>query len=94
MEPNRAPARVTYYEASRCAVENNRRGDMSTDAKKDTADNRVQSIGPGKTVLMPDIYNEEFSVENEPLEIAEESPSINDETGGFNPYDTAVLYKK
>ena len=67
---------------------------MSTDAKKDSAGNRVQSIGPGETVLMPDIYNEEFSVENEPLEFAEESPSINDETGGFNPYDTAVLYKK
>jgi hypothetical protein len=67
---------------------------MSTDAKKDTANNRVQSIGPGKTALMPDIYAEEFAPKDEVFEIAEESASINDETGGFNPYDTAVLYKK
>jgi len=67
---------------------------MSTDAKKRTPNERVQSLGPGKTVLMPDIYAEEFAPNDEALEIAEELPSINDETGGFNPYDTAVLYKK
>ncbi len=67
---------------------------MSTDAKKDTANNRVQSIGPGKMVLMPDIYSEEFAPKDEDFDIVEESPSINDETGSFNPYDTAVLHKK
>jgi len=67
---------------------------MSTDAKKDSASNRVQSIGPGKTVLMPDIYSEEFAPKEEAIEIAEEPSSINDETGDFNPYDTAVLHKK
>lgn len=67
---------------------------MSTDAKKRTPNSRVRSLGPGKTVLMPDLYAEEFSPRDEAFEIAEESPSINDESGGFNPYDTAVLHKK
>jgi len=67
---------------------------MSTDVKKRTANSRVQSLGPGKTVLMPDIYAEEFVPRDEPFEIEEESPPADDETGGFNPYDTAVLQKK
>ncbi len=67
---------------------------MNTDAKKGSASTRVQDIGSGKTVLMPDIYSEEFAPKDEAFEIAEEPSSTNDETGDFNPYDTAVLYKK
>ena len=67
---------------------------MSTDAKKRTPSSRMQSLGPGKTVQMPDIYADEFAPKDEAFEIAEDQSSSNNETGGFNPYDTAVLYKK
>ncbi len=80
---------------------------MSTDAKKDSrsatvgrVSPRVESLGPGKNVLMPDIYAEEFGVKETPLEIVDESsPDIDESSGidksaGFNPYDTGTLYKK
>jgi hypothetical protein len=65
---------------------------MSTDAKK--VNERLVSLGPGKTVLMPDIYAEEIAVEEPKLEIADAESTEFDEAGGFNPYDTATLYKK
>ena len=72
---------------------------MSTDAKKDVAraSRRVECV---ETVLMPDIYADERSVEDTNLkDIDDLPPSINDTPGvncsdGFNPYDTGVLYKK
>lgn len=59
---------------------------MSTDAKdKSGADN---------VVLMPDIYAEDVTVEEETVEpVALVAPS-EDISEGFNPYDTARLYKK
>jgi len=65
---------------------------MSTDAK--TKKSRLADLGPGKTVLMPDIYATEFTVEEPSLEIADQLSPETDKADGFNPYDTAVLYKK
>ena len=72
---------------------------MSTDAKKDVvrASRRVECV---ETVVMPDIYADEHSVEDsisrdidESLPSVDESPGV-DSSNGFNPYDTGVLYKK
>ena len=65
---------------------------MSTDAKK--VSDRIVSVGPGKTVLMPDIYAEEYSVEASDLEIVEPPTPDAGESVGFNPYDTGTLHKK
>ena len=65
---------------------------MSTDANKrleSDADRKVD----GRS-LMPDIYAEEFVVEETTLEVVGESSTEFDESGGFDPYDTATLYKK
>lgn len=64
---------------------------MSTDAKSRF---RFESLGPGKNRLMPDIYAEEFTVEEPTLEEIDKPAAEFEETGGFDPYDTATLYKK
>jgi len=74
---------------------------MSTDAKKESGpatvermSRRVACLRPGKKVLTPDIYADEYDVtEAEPEIIDEPSPDF-DESRGFNPYDIGVLYKK
>ena len=65
---------------------------MSTDAKK--VSDRIVSVGPGKTVMMPDIYAEEHSVEESDLGIVEPLTPDTGESVGFNPYDTGTLHKK
>ena len=77
---------------------------MSTDAKKDPesttverVSRRVECLGPGKNVVMPDIYtdaaNENMS--NEALsEPRDDPPADFDSSEGFNPYDTGSLFKK
>jgi hypothetical protein len=82
---------------------------MSTDAKKDPdsttverVSRRVECLGPGKNVLMPDIYtdadaaNENMSKEAIPEPHDEPSPELPDfdTSEGFNPYDTGSLFKK
>jgi hypothetical protein len=72
---------------------------MSTDAKKEVvrASRRVECV---ETVAMPDIYADEYSVEDTNFKDIDELPPSVDETpgvdssNGFNPYDTGVLYKK
>ena len=59
---------------------------MSTDAKKQTDRDNV--------IPMPDIYSEEFAVDESFLEDIELETNAGDDDSGFNPYDTAVLYKK
>lgn len=63
---------------------------MSTDAKKDDGymrvSRRVECLGPGKTVLMPDNYAYKEV-------LGESSPDI-EATGGFNPYLTTAMHKK
>ena len=72
---------------------------MDTDVKKDVAraSRRVDCLGSGKDVSMPDIYAEKRAVEETSVEVAPsdvEPPGI-DRSRGFNPYDTGVfLYKK
>ena len=57
---------------------------------------RLESLGPGKNVLMPDIYAEKEA----DLEIVTESPrdidkSLDvDESPGFDPYDSGILHIK
>ncbi len=65
---------------------------MSKDAEK--TNGLVVSIGPGKTVVMPDIYSEGAAAEDDNLEIVDQLADDEQESSGFNPYDTAVLYKK
>jgi hypothetical protein len=45
---------------------------------------------PPEEVLIPDIYAE---YNREPELMLKDEPSVKDEAEGFNPYDTAVLYK-
>ena len=59
---------------------------MSTDAKKTRDRDNV--------VPMPDIYAEEFAVDESFLEDIEIESNPSDKESGFNPYDTAVLYRK
>ncbi len=65
---------------------------MSTDANK-----RLESATGPKAdgrALMPDIYAEEFAVKETTLEVVGEASTEFDESGGFDPYDTATLFKK
>lgn len=65
---------------------------MSTETKN--KEGRLVILGPGKTVLLPDIYDDDYSVENSTIEVDEEPAPEEEESLGFNPYDTARLYKK
>jgi hypothetical protein len=49
---------------------------------------------PDNVIEMPDIYTEEFSVDDPTVEVVVLSSTENEEPEGFNPYDTARLYKK
>jgi hypothetical protein len=59
---------------------------MSTDAKKKPDADGI--------IPMPDIYSEEFAVDESFVEDAELESATADTDSGFNPYDTAVLYRK
>ena len=59
---------------------------MSTDPKK--------SPDPDEEIPMPDIYSEEFAVDESLVEDTELDNAGRDNDSGFNPYDTAILYKK
>ena len=59
---------------------------MSTDPKK--------KPGPDEVVQMPDIYSEEYAVDESFIEETEFENVIAETSSGFDPYDTAVLYKK
>ncbi len=59
---------------------------MSTDTKKPPPKDGV--------VPMPDIYDEEFAVDDSFLEDTEFESVKSKTDSGFNPYDTAILYKK
>ena len=72
---------------------------MSTDVKKDFGpatvtrmSRRVECLGPGKNVLMPDIYADEYAVKETVLEIVDESSPDEDRSNGINPYKTVVLF--
>jgi hypothetical protein len=55
---------------------------------------QIESQGPGKNVLMPDVHGNEYVVTVPDLKILDLSSSDADESTGFNPYDTAVLRKR
>jgi hypothetical protein len=59
---------------------------MSMDAKKKN--------GADNLVLMPDIYAEDVAVDEETVEVVTLAAPNEDISEGFNPYDTARLYKK
>ncbi|MDA0994929.1 MAG: hypothetical protein O3A13_15020 [Proteobacteria bacterium] len=55
---------------------------------------RVESGGPGKNVLMPDIYGDRHDATEPLLKILDQSSPDVDISTGFNPYDTVVLHEK
>ena len=59
---------------------------MSTEPKK--------KPGSDEVVQMPDIYSEEYAVDESFIEETEFENVIAETSSGFDPYDTAVLYKK
>ena len=59
---------------------------MSTDAKKKPDADSV--------VFMPDIYAEDATEDEATVEVIALSSPDEDTSEGFNPYDTARLYKK
>jgi hypothetical protein len=65
--------------------------DMSFDTDMNS---RIESQGPGKNILMPDIYGNEHGTTVPDLKIIDPSSPDIDESTGFNPYDTAILRKK
>jgi hypothetical protein len=71
-------------------------GDVPMSTKDKKRNKRLLNLGPGKTVLLPDIYGEESTPETSGIEpVEEELPrEEEDDSHGFDPYDTARLYKK
>jgi hypothetical protein len=67
---------------------------MSKDAKKDTRTKESGRPGSLANVLMPDIYAEEPVNKKIDIEFVDQSSQEADESSGFNPYDTASLFKK
>ncbi len=59
---------------------------MSTDAKK--------KPGADNVILMPDIYAEDLTADEATVETITLATPEEDISEGFNPYDTARLYKK
>jgi hypothetical protein len=59
---------------------------MSTDAKKKSDSDNL--------VLMPDIYAEDASEDEPTVEVIALATPDEDTSEGFDPYDTARLYKK
>ena len=72
-------------------VDNNHEVEMSYDAE---IPGRIESQGPGKNILMPDIYGNAHVATVPELKIIDLSSADAEESTGFNPYDTAVLRKK
>ena len=66
---------------------------MSTDAAKDSRTKDSDRTASQANVLMPDIYAEEPVSNKIDIEVVESSQDA-DESDGFNPYDTASLFKK
>lgn len=58
---------------------------MSTDVEKDD--------GQGENALMPDIYTENPVDKPINIEFVSRTTDDDDESVGFDPYDTATLYK-
>lgn len=59
---------------------------VSTETKED--------IGQGENTLMPDIYTEKPVSKPVDIIVVNRSPDDDEESVGFDPYDTATLYKK
>ena len=55
---------------------------------------RIESQGEGKSILMPDVYDDPNTTTVPDLKILDHSLADIDEPAGFNPYDTATLQKK
>lgn len=66
---------------------------MSKDAEKESHTMSDRSDSQVTDVLMPDIYADEPVSKKKEIEVVESSQDT-DESSGFNPYDTATLFKK
>ncbi len=71
---------------------------MSRDGEKipKRAGRRIECLGPGKNVLVPDTNADEPAVDGESLEVipADDKGLEVDLSRGFDPYDTGSFYKK
>ena len=69
---------------------------MDRDVKKDgvTVRRRVDSVGPGKNVLLSDLDADETATDETGLEVELNEPPAIDLSRGFDPYDTGSFYKK
>ncbi len=65
---------------------------MSMDASKNKG--RLVDLGPGKTMLLPDIYGEEHTPDSKTFDAADLPQADEGESFGFDPYDTAKLFSK
>ena len=74
---------------------------MSMDAKKEIGPSDGEELGggpdragQGENALMPDIYATQAAPEATNIKVLSRSTDDDDESVGFDPYDTATLYKK
>ncbi len=67
--------------------------EKSSQPEAPVADDQSSNTVSVEDVLMPDIYGENND-DTEPLLDILDTSSPDDESTGFNPYDTAVLQKK
>ena len=65
---------------------------MSMDASKNKG--RIVDLGSGKTMVLPDIYGDEETVDSRALSAADAPQTDEGESFGFDPYDTAKLFSK
>ena len=55
---------------------------------------RNRMTGTDNVIVMPDIYAERLAVQEAEVDAIELVANDDDPSYGFNPYDTARLYKK
>ena len=74
---------------------------MSMDANKGFGPSDGEKVGDGpdssdsgEIVVMPDIYATQPAPKAIDIEVASRSSKDDDESTGFDPYDTAKLHKK
>ncbi len=74
---------------------------VSMEAKKDSGLSSCEEIrggtdsqDAGANILMPDIYADEPAAKPVDIKVLSRSTDDDDESVGFDPYDTATLHKK
>jgi len=66
---------------------------MLSRPKAPVVDDQSSNTGSVETLVMPDIYADEYTKTVPDVKVVDLSPAIFDTSAGFNPYDTAALQK-